>query len=859
MKKILSNKYFLYSVCFWGFIGPLIYYISSLGLCTIGTSDAVSQIYPIMLYVRRLLVRFFDALLQGERFTYPMVDFTLGMGDDTIAALNWHGLGDPFYLLTIFSSEQNLPYFYSVLFYLRVYLGGAAFIAFVSELDHNKSTGAYVIGALVYCFTGFTLQSNMHVIFTHAMLYIPLLMLGAEKSIHGKKKGILCAATFCFALSGFYFLYIGSVSLAVYVIYRMFREKRALKEALIKIRTLIVEYVVGLGLAAVIFIPAVIGFLSSDRTGVESGYPLISSWTSIKHFLKNMFLPSYDTEQELAVCTIGMIVLVCVLLAQKRKQEKINLALLFLIVIIPFFSCMMSGFGECYERWQLVIDLYIAFLVFSLWDELSRISVVQKAGVALVYLLLLFVGKRDDILEHERFRITILSYGLILLMLVVVLPIFQKFKKEKLGKYLLFAVVYLTVCMNWKVVARDRDIDQVQGRQVVAELLGDTRQGAFYRIDNERGFAEPRLGMNISLSQDYYGTMEYVSIENNHYIYAFEKWDISHKDHNVAGLDQRAVLETMCAVKYFVVRTENESIVPYGFTYVKSTADGEWSLYENQYALPIAYAYDQIFDAQTYQEMSGLEKQEVMLQAAAAEAYEGTLPKMQWSGSAAFEGAYTITETEGVVLEDDHIKAKAGDTMVLSAELKDGCENYLMYTGQKRVLSGMELQIEEGYTKYCSGISPLLINLGTVPVDKTVRIKMNFKKETEFDKSELQLMHFDLSDYAQAIEAMSKDTQGRFMVATNRISGTVDLDRDKLLCFSVPYAKGWHAMIDGEHTAIYPVNDMFMGVDSTAGEHEIVLYYVTPGIRIGAGISIISLFVVLVYGFRQVRERKKRG
>lgn len=58
MKKLdQSNiwKYILYTICFWGFIGPLIYKISKMGLATIGTSDAISQIYPIMMYTRGLL------------------------------------------------------------------------------------------------------------------------------------------------------------------------------------------------------------------------------------------------------------------------------------------------------------------------------------------------------------------------------------------------------------------------------------------------------------------------------------------------------------------------------------------------------------------------------------------------------------------------------------------------------------------------------------------------------------------------------------------------------------------------------------------------------------------------------------
>lgn len=618
MEKRIKNKYLIYTICFWSFAGPLIYYISSLGLFAGGHSDAIWQHYPIMVYIRRFLIEFFSAIAHREAFVFPMVDFSIGMGDDVIAALNYYGFGDPFYLLTVFVSEENLPYFYSVFFYFRVYLGGIAFIALASELDRTKSEAAYVIGALIYSFSGFAVQCNMHIIFTHAMFYTPLMLLGAEKSMHGKRKGLLCAATFCFALSGFYFLYIASVSLGVYVIYRMYRENRKLAEAAAMTGRLITEYVLGLGLASVAFIPSVLGFLSSNRAEVQSNDAFISSWEYIKSSLLNMFQPSYDNlGQETAVCTIGMITLICALLSKKAyaKVCRKNLLALFLLTIIPLFNYIMSGFGTTNSRWQFVISMYTAFVAVTFWDALGELSTLQKSGIVLAYLLLCVVGKKKDILMHERFRITLLSYGILLAVIMIVLPVMKKLEKQKTGRIILFLAVYLTICLNWRAIMRDRDIEALQFDRIFTEVENENEQEEFYRIDDQRGIRR----MNLALQQGYYGTMEYVSIPNKRYVDIFEKWNISKATHMTwSGLDQRAVLETMCAVKYFIGNAD-EGTIPYGFEYVKSTKDGEWSIYKNKYALPIAYTYDKIYAFEDYRELSGIEKQQVMLQAAALE------------------------------------------------------------------------------------------------------------------------------------------------------------------------------------------------------------------------------------------------
>ncbi len=859
MKKMCENKYLIYTVCFWGFIGPLIYYISSIGLFSAGTSDAISQIYPIMLYTRRVILDFITSAFDGNEYVFPMFDYTIGMGEDTISALNWHGFGDPFYFFTIFVSEDNLPYFYSVLFYTRVYLSGGAFIAFASFNAKGRSTGAYVIGALVYSFTGFTLQSNAHAIFTHAMLYIPLMLLGAEKSIHGQKKWLLCITTWLFALSGFYFCYIGSVVLAVYVIYRLFREKRGLKDAIKSIMCLIIEYLVGLGLAAIIFIPAVMGFFASDRVATKLNLPIVMSWAQIKEMLINMFLPSYSTEQELAVCTIGMITLICILTTKGKKQEKINLAFLFMMAIIPFVSCVMSGFGECYQRWMVAINLYIAYLVCAFWDEILQITLLQKIVISVVYILLLLYGKLEDILENSRYSKTVEVYGVLLISIFVASYIIKKYKDRKWIKVLFFVIVYISICVNWKEIARDREISLVQGRKVVDELLGDIGDQEFFRIDNERGFAEPRIGMNVSLQQGYPGTMEYVSIENNSYIMCFDKWDIASKDHNVYGLDQRSIMESLCAVKYYIGLTENDSIVPYGFEFVKATQDGEWSLYENRNVLPIAYFYEKVYDFEDYSKLSGVEKQQVMLNAAAVEGYQGDVTEYKKMQNSFSEGDYVILDADGEIVSDEITKMEAGTEAVIETTLKAGCENYLIYTNESGERLAAVLDIR-GYTKYPTNIVPIVINLGTVDEDEKVEINIKVSNDMMINRDVLKIVHYDLSEYSTQIQKLSMLTEDAFEVKTNSISGEIEVVQKGILNISVPYSEGWHARIDGKAVQTYRVNDLFIGVEIPEGKHKIELVYITPGIRIGLIISSFSFIVAIIYMIYQcgIFSRKER-
>lgn len=861
MNRIIENrcfKYILYTFCFWIFIGPLIYNISTLGLAAFGGWDSVTQIYQVLLYTSRLIKAFFGEIFNEGSFSMPLVEWSLGMGDDVIAALNWHGFGDPFYLLTVFVKEDYLPYFFTVLFYFRVYLGGIAFIALAYELNSRHSSLAYVIGALVYSFTGFTVQCNMHLIFVHAMMYIPLLLLGAERTVRNKKKGVLTITVFLFALSGFYYLYIGSIALVVYVIYRIIRNsslKRSWvwKDIFRKICEMIAEYIVGLGLSAVIFIPAVLGFLSSNRVSVKAGVSLFMSWSEMKSFWINFFLPQYDNYQVLSVCTIGVMSVMFMILSRKRYVEKINIALLFLCAFIPVISVVMSGFGECYDRWEVVITLYFAYLTVEMWDELYDLSWLQRfAGIA-VYLFLGIYGKKLDILEHERYGITILTYGLILFMLLVILPICKKVDKRKAGSVILFVIVVFTFCKDWRAVARDREIVYTQERDVVSELIEEETDD-FYRIDNERTWSEPRNGQNIALTLGYHGISEYISIENPSFTNALVEWNVSpdaYLTHMNVGLDTRGILETLCSVKYLIKRENTISTIPYGFEKVKVTEDGEWSLYENVNALPLVYSYDTVFSEEVWQDLHGFEKQQVMLQAAATEGYQGELEETTAIENDLAVLEYSIENIENGRIENNILQLEAGGKITLSSNLKAGGENYLLFE-DVQFDNNITITIPGDMSKslvltsaYHNG--NIGVNLGNVAEDAKKQIVLTFQNPERFELNQMRLLWHDFSEYDKYISELREESLKEIAVSTNKVECRIDLDRRKMICVAVPFSSGWTAYIDGNETDIYRVNDMFMGIEVSEGKHNIVLKYATPGIKMGIIVSLLFIVIVVIY------------
>ena len=80
------------------------------------------------------------------------------------------------------------------------------------------------------------------------------------------------------------------------------------------------------------------------------------------------------------------------------------------------------------------------------------------------------------------------------------------------------------------------------------------------------------------------------------------------------------------------------------------------------------------------------------------------------------------------------------------------------------------------------------------------------------------------------------------------------MNKDGLVCLSIPYSKGWRAYIDGEKVELLNCDIQYMALEVKAGEHDIELRYTTPLLKVGA-LMTLSGFVVL--GYLLIRDKRR--
>ena len=119
-------------------------------------------------------------------------------------------------------------------------------------------------GAWLYVFSGYVLHVAVkHPFFISPMILLPLMLTGVDRYREKKRSGLLIGSVFLCALNGFYFFYMNSIFVCLSALLLVFAGKMQGK---IKVFCgFALRYVAGTAMAASLFLPVLLSFLSSSR------------------------------------------------------------------------------------------------------------------------------------------------------------------------------------------------------------------------------------------------------------------------------------------------------------------------------------------------------------------------------------------------------------------------------------------------------------------------------------------------------------------------------------------------------------------------------------------------------------------
>lgn len=162
---------------------------------------------------------------------------------------------------------------------------------------------------------------------------------------------------------------------------------------------------------------------------------------------------------------------------------------------------------------------------------------------------------------------------------------------------------------------------------------------------------------------------------------------------------------------------------------------------------------------------------------------------------------------------------------------------------------------DDGWTQqYGKTTHRYLLDLGECKAGTKVHIT-NLNAET----IEYHVYRLNFKAMCTAYETLSEQTMSLEKMTDRRIVGSIDVRQAGRLILSVPADEGWSLYVDGKKTKIKPFADALIGVHLKEGTHKIELRYTTPGVQIGAVISIAALLLFLFSMWIRYKIRGKHG
>lgn len=899
LKKPIKNgkKFFLlYSAAFL-VCAALCYFWFIINKKTlIINSDGWRQHFAAFVYFGKYGREILETLFETHKFVLPQWDFSIGLGSDILTTLHFYAIGDPLDLLSIACPAKYAAYLYSLLSLFRLYLAGLSFGAFcfIKKQNHVSSI---TVGSLVYVFTlfGMFIVSH-HPFFALPMIFLPLLLLGVEQIAAGKRPYLFIVTVFLAAISNFYFFYMLALFTAIYTLFLLVcRYRHRAKEAFGVFFKIAGSAILGVILSAIILMPVILAYIGDGRSSESYVHTWIYSMDYYRNFLASMITsqtkPGYLTHLGYNAVALPA---VCVLFFTKNKSWR-PLRLIFLgataMLLIPAFGWAFNGFSYMANRWVWAYGMIIAYIVAVTWQDLCKIDIRKGLGI----IIAIAVYSSAALLMMNEINHNIIFSLITALLIVIVCMIGTKSAKKLIAPVLAVILVFASFAGNSAYFFSSHGNNHIASYVSYGAVNNKIKRSAASKVkkaakgdDTFYRYSGGKINYNESTYVGMNGTSFYWSMENKNLAeFVSETEQPANAAYMFRGFNDSVAMNAVTNVKYYV--KNKKTSIPYGFEKLNG------KVYQNKNALPFGYTTNNVIKKSDYDKLSSLEKQQALIQGVVLD----NVPSGMNTVTPTFtykSVPYTVIGGKNVSVDGEKIYVYNNKGKVkIQFSGKKNQETYLRYTfdnysniddgksnsdnnqigkstSKHTLPSQMKMrfsyQTDDGkkyktdfvtcysssYVRY-TGAKTYLVGLGYTENAKN-SIKITFDKPGIYDLSDIEVLEQPIDQASQQIADLKADTMQNVKMGKNKITGTIDLQKAKMLCISIPYSKGWSATVDGKEAELLQADTAFSALALDKGKHTIEFQYHTPYLKEGAYISTAGViaFAVLII----ITEKRKK-
>ena len=840
---------------------------------TLLTIDLAQQYVDFFSYYRHTLLHEPQALFYS---------FAKGIGGEMVGLWSYY-LNSPFNLLMLLMPQRFLPVGIMLLMLIKIASSGLSF-AYLLIKKFEGSNLLVPLFSLSYALMGYTIVNQLHVMWLDSLVFLPLIVLGLENIISGKK-GYFYSIMLALALfSQYYLTYMICLFLVLYFFFALAKQNltkdysKKQKWAFFGNRFLkFAGYsLLGGGMAAFSLIPNFVSLLGGKAAHTSQ----ILDWKfkySFPDILSKTYLGAFDFDQlpsGLPNIFIGTIALVSFLYYFFNRQfhwkERATAFIITGIFIISMNVDILNKVWHAFQnpawypyRFSFVVCFFFILNGFRslnkskaipLWFAVTLL-VLQTASA-------LYVLEQDfSFLEPIQVLVTTL-----LLVLVLVLLLLKDMKYRWLP-YTLVTIAVVEMSANATIdLARLGYVDMApfnNYQTVLDDFIEPIRpqENEFYRI--EKTFQRSK---NDSFQANYPSASHFSSTFETEVPTLFGRLGFPESSFVISYSTGTLFTDAFFGIKYygdnnvmseeFTKDSENYHIRPNAFRpdlvhYQKINETFRTSVYENTNAFSLGFTAPNKMKSVVLVDDEPIANQEKILRALSRNTFAEPFYLVENIQTVVTQN---ISPNENAALNKTYTKADKDKPAYIDFQfLTKSDAPYYMVVDSRIDEDNTHFRLNgESFPYYKSYRTDQVFNLASGTANQSVEFSFELLEEM-LTIRDLNLYRFNLTQFNSLMNEMANRQMVIDSFSQTKIDGRITVtDNTDIFMLSIPYSEGWTIEIDGKAVDTFPVLDGLLATDITSGEHRITLSYRTPYLTIGIFTSLFSACILYLI------DKKKR-
>ncbi len=831
-----------------------------------------------------------------------LYSFTKGLGGNMAGSWGWFLL-NPTFALFAFADVTNYMQVYTLVSVLNFCLCGLTMYICLKDIYGHRLSN--LIFSTAYAMNGFLVANVFQLNFFVVIPVLPLMVMGLRRVLKGGSPVVYTLSIAYALLTNFYFGFMVCVASFLIFVVCFIAERNQIENKSSVVIRYAISSVLGGGLSAVVWLPA----LLSLRGGrLDQSVANVISFKENMPFLdmfSKLFIGANSTSElsnGLPNIFVGILPVFLVIMFFMNKKiparKKIAAATLLIFYLVSFYIVVfnMAMHGGTVTNWFNYRDSFIfcflmIFIAAEEWQYFTEEpgDNIKKALVVFVVASLIVFNKKYDYV----------SGGMVLLdlcILALMLGAYTMHKKDPVKnpmRALTMVVLVMTsldLYLNYyfsvkNIMEWQRIESEYQQVTFPVSALVDAIKASdkdFYRM--EVGEQRSETTGNDPMLYGYYGVGHGGSDDRDFVRLALSELGVHRLDmRNSYGRGVTSATDSLLGIRYVISKEDLETWKGYE----KRAGLSEYSIYENNNALPVAMVVDEkteevpldiedIFNNLnlTWSAMTGCPDKIFIEEEDAEFSSHNITDPLTLTGEKAAEivssrdAGEKTDEGEDSTDADSDSQASASSQSIPDenwSTLQEEPENinYIKFSFTADRDGAVYTYNRSGMTED-NGSYPHALNYeGCFHKGDTVTGFIHFEGAAvnrfllEEVAGRFKAVYMDESTLSAMSRTILERPSSVTKISDTHLMGTFTAQEGQKLMFTIPYDEGWTLYIDGEKRNLDKVLDVFMAADAGPGEHTYEMKFVPIGLKAGGivtGVSLLLSFILLMIQFLPIKR-----